>query len=311
MNMQYKTVIVTGGSGFIGSHLVDRLVEVSKRVVVIDKVKPSKLNKNKKAVYKKVDIRDEDVINVFKKEQPDALFHLAAHLLDRVSMREPVENAQHNVIGSLNVFEGMRRFGATGGKIMFTSSGAVYGNQRDLPISEKAKTDPETPYGITKFVAEQYLRFYHRHYGIPYTALRLGNAFGPRQDSSVESGAISIFTSRLLRGEPVTINNDGLTTRDYVYVQDVVDAHLAAAQTSVIGAVNVGTGVATSTSELFACVREAVGVQSVPERDERAVDLIKHISLDTTRARQEMGWSAQVGFEEGLAKTVAWYREHV
>lgn len=307
--MQYGTVIVTGGSGFIGSHLVDRLVEISKRVVVIDKVKPSKLNKNQKAIYKKIDIRDSDVIHVFRKEQPDVVFHLAAHLLDRVSMREPVENAQHNVIGALNVFEGMRRDGK--GKMIFTSSCAVYGTQDKLPITEAAIPTPETPYGITKRVGEDYLRFYHAYHGIRYTALRLGNVYGPRQDSSVESGVISIFTSRLLRGEVVTINNDGMTTRDYVYVQDVVDALLAAAQSDYVGPLNIGTGLEVSTNDLFHAVREAVGVQSVPDRNKEVPDLLKHMYLDASKAKQEIGWEPKVRFADGLAQTVAWYRKHV
>ena len=307
--MQWKNVIVTGGSGFIGSHLVDRLVEQAKRVVVIDKVKPTKLNKNKEAIYKKIDIRDASVVDVFKKEKPDVVFHLAAHLLDRVSVTEPVENAMHNVIGSLNVFEGARQYGK--GKIVFTSSSAVYGNQESLPTSEAMDVSPQTPYGISKYTNELYLGFYHRLHGIPYNALRLGNVFGPRQDSSVESGAISIFTSKLLRGETATVNNDGKTTRDYVYVSDVVDALLAAASSDYVGPVNVGTGEETSTEDLFSSVRKVLGVQSVPERDAETQDLLKHICLDASLAKKELDWSAQVGFEEGLAKTVAWYREHL
>ena len=307
--MKYNTVIVTGGSGFIGSHLVDRLVDQAKRVVVIDKARPSKLNKNPKAVYKKIDIRDEAVVNVFKKEQPDLLFHLAAHILDRESMREPALNAQHNVIGALHAFEGMRRFGK--GKVVFTSSCAVYGNQTTLPITEVVVPSPETPYGITKFVGEQYLRFYHRHHDIPFVALRLGNVYGPRQDSSAESGAISIFTSKLLRGEVATINNDGRTTRDYVYVQDVVSAHLMAAESSYVGVANIGTGVGTSTEDVFTSVRDAVGSQSVADRDESVADLLTNIRLDASLAKNQFGWEPQTRFEEGLQETVSWYRKHI
>jgi len=307
--MKYNTVIVTGGSGFIGSHLVDRLVEQAKRVVVVDKVKPTKTNKNPKAVYKKMNIQDGGIAALFKKEQPEVVFHLAAHLFDRQSMEAPVDNAKDNILGSLNVFEGARHAGTK--RIIFTSTGVVYGNQEQFPISESMVPAPATPYAISKLTGERYLHFYHVVHSVGSVCLRLGNVYGPRQDSSAESGAIGIFTAKLLAGETAAINNDGKTTRDYIYVDDVVDALLRAAGSEYVGSLNIGTGVETATADLFELVREAVGVQSVPEGREEVVDVVKRVALKTAKAREVLDWQSSVALQEGIVRTVAWYREHL
>jgi UDP-glucose 4-epimerase len=307
--MKYKTVIVTGGSGFIGSHLVDRLVEQAKRVVVIDKVRPPRALKNKKAVYKKIDVQDEDVINIFKKEQPDVVFHLAAHIFDRESMEDPVKNAQDNILGSLNVFEGMRLFGK--GKIVFASTGVTYGMQTQLPVSESMVPLPATPYAVSKLTGERYLHFYNEVHGVPSVALRLGNVYGPRQDSSAESGAIGIFAAKLLQGRRPFINNDGETTRDYIYVDDVIDAMLKAAESDYVGILNIGTGIETTTQDLFELVREEVGAQSVPDRREEVMDVLKRVALKNAKAKEILGWEPSTSLQEGITKTVAWYREHL
>ncbi|MBT4857179.1 NAD-dependent epimerase/dehydratase family protein [Candidatus Uhrbacteria bacterium] len=307
--MKYGTVIVTGGSGFIGSHLVDRLVEQAKRVVVIDKVRPPRKIKNKKAVYKKIDIRDSDVVAIFKKEKPDVVFHLAAHIFDRESVENPVQNAQDNILGSLNIFEGMRGHG--NGKIIFTSTGVTYGAQSQLPISESMVPSPTTPYAVSKLTGERYLHFYKEVHGVPFTALRLGNVYGPRQDSSAESGAIGIFTAKLLQGETPFINNDGKTTRDYIYVDDVIEALLAAADSDYVGVLNIGTGIETTTQELFELVRAEVGVQSFPDTNEEVQDMLKRVALKNAKAKEVLGWAPAVPLSEGVANTVAWYRENL
>lgn len=306
--MKFKNVIVTGGAGFIGSHLVDALVPLCERVISIDEKKPSKEWKNPDAVYKTMDIRDDGLLDIFKKEKPDVVFHLAAHIHDRESVHEPVLNAQYNIVGSIKVFEAARKYAK---KIVFTSTGVVYGEQEALPLKITTTPLPVTPYAISKLAGERYLAFYDRVYNIPTVALRMGNVYGPRQDNSAESGAIGIFAARFLKGEQVFVNNDGKTTRDYVFVGDVVEALLTAALTKARGIFNVGTGQGTETGRLFELVATAVGVQTRPDFREEVPDFPKHIVLDISETVKRLGWKPEVTLEEGLEKTVDWYRDHV
>lgn len=308
--MKFKNVVVTGGAGFIGSHLVDALVKVSERVYVIDKNKPSVKKKNKKAVYKKIDIRDGDIESILKKEKPEIVFHLAAHIDDRESVHEPVMNAQHNLIGTLRLLEAVQKFGKS--RVIFASTGGViYGEQDELPVTEEAIAQPLTPYAVSKLTGERYLHFYHQVHGVPYTALRFGNVYGPGQDQSAECGAIAIFTARLLQGEQVFINNDGETTRDYVYIDDVVDALMKAAELNQVGIYNIGTGVETSTLQLFDLVRDAIGIQAAPDFREEVEDVIKRSALDSSKAKRDLNWEPSVTIVDGIEETVNWYRENV
>lgn len=308
--MRWKNVIVTGGAGFVGKHLVNALISQADRVVVIDKEKVEKDKKNPKAFYKVRDIRTDDLETVFQKERPDVVFHLAAHIDDRESVREPVMNAENNLIGTLRVFELARQNGV--GKIVFASTGGViYGEQEMLPITEEAIPQPLTPYAISKLTGERYLHFYEVVHKIPYVALRFANIYGPGQDASAECGAIAIFTSRLLKGKEVYINNDGLTTRDYVYIDDAIDALLRAAKTEVNGVFNIGTGEETTTLDVFNKVRDVIGSQAAPDFREDVLDVIKRSALDAKKAKKELGWSSTVTIDEGIEKTVAWYRENI
>ncbi len=304
--MTYTKAIVTGGAGFIGSHLVDALVADGVTVTVVDKVDVLPDRKNDAATYVTMDIKDDGLRAAFADVQPDVVFHLAAHVDDRESVRQPVMNAEENVLGSLNVFEAARLAGAR--KIVFTSTGVVYGNADVLPIVESAPAQPLTPYAVSKLTGERYLNFYFSLYKLPYVALRLSNVYGPRQDGSKECGAIAIFTSRLLKGEGVQMNNDGMTTRDYVYVHDVIGALIAAANTEEVGVINIGTGVQTTTNDVLAAVAKEVGVTpSISERPD-IVDEVKHVALDTTRAKQILNWTSTTSFADGVAKTVESYR---
>lgn len=307
--MAFKTVIVTGGAGFIGSHLVDALVHRAERVVVIDKVKPPANRKNAMAKYKQLNILDTHLATVFEKEKPDVVFHLAAHIHDRESVKEPVYNAQENILGSLAVFEAARRH--VSGRVVFASTGVVYGEQSHLPIAEDAIPQPVTPYAVSKLTAERYLHFYATVYGVSYAALRLSNVYGPRQDSSAESGAVGIFARALLRGKTPMVNNDGQTTRDYIYVDDVVDALIRAAASEVTGVFNVGTGLETSTRTVFETVRREIDVDTQPDVREEVQDVPKHVALDSSLARKTFAWTPRVSFEEGVEKTVAWFREQL
>lgn len=303
-----KTIFVTGGAGFVGSHLVDALIESGERVVVIDKMEVKESNKNARAEYVRLNIQDGGLEDVFAKYKPKTVFHLAAHLHDRESVEKPRENAMDNIIGLINVCEANRKAGQ--GKMIFTSSCAVYGAHSELPISEDVLAYPFTPYGITKLTGEQYLRFYEKIRGIPYIAFRPGNIYGPRQDSSAESGVIGIFSSRLAGNKVVTINNDGLTTRDYIYVADIVDALVKAIDSDFIGLLNLGTGIETSTNRIFEMVKGVFDKEVKFERNEDQQDAIKHIALDASKAREVLGWIPSVSLEEGIRKTVDWYRNN-
>jgi len=305
---RFETVVVTGGAGFLGSHLVDALVSVSKKVVVIDKKKPRARQKNALAKYVIADIAHPGTEQLVASYKPEVIFHLAAHIHDRESMREPVMNAENNIVGSLHVFEAARAVSKT--RVVFASSSVVYGNQEQIPIVETATPMPLTPYAISQLACEQYLRFYFETFQVPYTVLRMANVYGPRQDESAESGAVGIFAARFLKGEPVYINNDGSTTRDYVYIADAVDALLRAAHSSFIGIVNVGSGVEVETNAVFERVREAVGVQAAPDYREQIQDAVKRVALDIHLIGKTFDWSPTVSLEEGILKTVEWYREN-
>jgi UDP-glucose 4-epimerase len=306
--MKFKKVIVTGGAGFIGSHLVDSLVDISKKVIVIDRRKPRKLNKNVQATYKKMEVQSEEAFELIKKEKPDVVFHLAAHINDRESTHEPVMNADNNIIGTLNMLQATRSCNGT--RFVFASTSAVYGSKDEYPISEDVKFEAHTPYGISKLTAEHYLRFYNKVCGISYIALRFANVFGPRQDSSAESGAIGIFSANLLKGDQVYINNDGQTKRDYIYVKDVVRALTSAAESDFVGVLNVGTGQETTTEDLFEMVRDEVGSQAQPEYREEIEDLVKRSALDASEAKKILNWKPEVSLQEGIEETVDWYRKY-
>lgn len=306
-----KKALVTGGSGFIGSHLVDALVVSGVEVMVVDLVAPKAERVNASAIYVQTDIRDEAVRDAFLRFHPDVVFHLAAHVDDRASVLDPVMNAEHNVLGTLNVLEASRLSGAR--RFVFASTGIAYGNVAAVPVDESVVAKPLTPYAVSKLTGERYANCYQTLYGMTYMALRLGNVYGPRQDQSKECGAVAIFTRRLLQGEPVILNNDGLTTRDYVHVFDVVRAFMSAAEVNTSGVVNVGTGIETSTQHLYELVVRAVspglGESGTPVLRPEVQDMVKRCALRFDTASRELSWSPSISLEDGVTQTVSWYRE--
>lgn len=305
--MQITRAIVTGGAGFIGSHIVDLLVERGVAVTVVDVAEPK--YRNAKADYVKQDIRFEGLEDVFTNTKPDVVFHLAAHIDDRASTHDPVMNAEHNEIGLLRVFEAARKAGVR--KILFASSCAVYGTAGKSPLTEKQVPKPMTPYAISKLTGEHYLHFYQSRYGIPFVAFRIANVYGPRQDGSKESGAIAIFTNKVLAAEAPFINDDGLTIRDYIHVSDVANAFVMAAESEVSGVFNCGTKVGTTTRDLYAMIASELGSTLEPIARPEVKDAVKEVTLRSVKAKKELGWKPKMKLARGLKQTLKWYKSKV
>jgi UDP-glucose 4-epimerase len=291
--------IVTGGAGFIGSHVVDALVARGDEVVVLDDLSHGKReNVNPAAELVVADIRDPEAVNaVFGEARPEACLHLAAQADVRVSIARPDFDADVNVLGTIRLLEAAREHGT---RIVFSSTGgAMYGECAE-PAAETAEPAPLSQYGTSKLAGEEYLATYNRLYGSKHTTLRYGNVFGPRQDPHGEAGVVAIFLGRLARGEAPHIFGDGSQQRDYVYVADVARVTVAALERSA-GVFNVGTGVATSVLELFEACRRASGVEIEPVFGPPRLGELQRSVLDPGLAHRELGFEARTSFEEGIA----------
>lgn len=309
-----RPVLVTGGAGFIGSHVADALLAQGCRVHVLDDLSGGyRENVPEGAVFHDLDIRSDAVADLFTEHRFAAMCHLAAQMDVRKSVADPGFDASINVLGLLNLLEAGRANGLE--RVAFASTGgAIYG-EPDPAFNdgesqpESHPTRPLSPYGITKLVSEHYLRFYHATHGIPFAALRFGNVYGPRQNPHGEAGVVAIFAQRMLRGEPVRINGDGLQTRDYVFVGDVVRAFVAGLASDGAGIYNVGTGVETNVVELFRHIRAATGAD-VPETHGDAMpgEQMRSV-LDVRFAKEALGWEPAVDVADGLKRTVDWFIE--
>jgi UDP-glucose 4-epimerase len=304
-------ILVTGGAGFIGSHLVDRLIEEGHQVAVVDDLSTGKKkNINAKAEFYKLDILSPKVERVFQKERPEALFHFAAQMDVRRSVKDPIFDGQVNILGTVNLLEQGVKVGTK--RVIFASSGgAIYGEQERFPADEAHPTHPVSPYGISKLAAEHYLYYYGRTYGLQWTSLRFGNVFGPRQDPFGEAGVVAIFTLKLLQNEQPVINGTGKQTRDYIAVDDVVEANMAVLNGGVNDTFNVGTGRETSVNQLFRLLAEAVG-SPIKERygPERRGEQLRSC-LDATKLAKALDWEPRLSLAEGLKRTVEYFRETV
>jgi len=293
-----QTVLITGGAGFIGSHLADVLVEHND-VIVLDNLSTGKRgNVPDGATFVEGDVRDADVVADVT-DGVDLIFHKAAVVSVERSIDEPAFSHEVNFDGTLTLLEAARRVDA---RVVFASSAAIYGDPDTLPITESDPVDPQSPYGIDKCAADQYLRAYHDLYGLETVALRYFNAYGPRQTASDYSGVISIFGEQARAGEPITVDGDGTQTRDFVHVSDVVTANLLAATTEHVGtAYNIGTGGETSIRSLAETIQATVGTDSpIVHGDPRPGD-IQRSRADITTARERLGYEPSVPLEKGLA----------
>jgi UDP-glucose 4-epimerase len=295
-------VVVTGGAGFIGSHVVEALLARGDEVHVLDNLATGKRdNVPAGAQFHEADIRT-DAGRVFAEARPDACIHLAAQADVRVSVERPDFDADVNVLGTIGVLEAAR---AHGTKVVFSSTGgAIYG-ECEAPAPEDAARRPLAPYGTSKLAGEEYLQTYNRLYGGAHVVLRYGNVYGPRQDPHGEAGVVAIFMSRLRDGERPRIFGDGRQTRDYVYAGDVAEVTLAALESSG-GVFNVGTGRETSVFDLFAAIQAVAGTDGEPEYADARQGELQRSVLDVSRAERELGWRARHTLDEGLAETWAW-----
>jgi UDP-glucose 4-epimerase len=303
-------ILVTGGAGFIGSHVVDAYVAAGHDVAVLDDLSTGhEANLNPRARFHRVDVRDRSAVAaVLERERPEVLNHHAAQMSVRRSVADPVFDAEVNLVGLLNLLEEGRRRDLR--QVIFASSGGtVYGEQQRVPASEDDPTEPVCPYGVAKLGSERYLHFYSHVYGLRWIAFRYGNVYGPRQDPQGEAGVIAIFTGQLLRGQDAVINGPGTQTRDYVYVADVARANLLALDCDHCGALNVGSGVETDVNTLFRRLCDATGTHPPETHGPAKAGEQSRSVLDSRRAEAILGWAPRADLESGLAHTVAYFRD--
>ncbi len=308
--------MVTGAGGFIGSHLCDRLLAEGKRVVAVDDLSTGRIANLTEArgygqqfTFYNLDIRLEGLRTIIDRHRPDVVMHLAAQASVAISVENPILDASVNILGLLNLMEAAAACGVR--KVVFAASGGtLYGEPRTIPAKETAirGAQPVSPYGISKAVALDYLRFYRDHRGVDFTALALANIYGPRQDPHGEAGVVAIFTSKMLAGETPTIFGDGNQTRDYLFVDDTVHAFALASERGSGGLYNIGTGLETTVNRIYQLLADAVGFRKKPNFGPfREGDLLRS-ALDAALAEKELGWKPWTALEDGLRQTVEFLR---
>jgi UDP-glucose 4-epimerase len=302
--------LVTGGAGFIGSHVVDRLLATGYAVHIVDNLSTGRRElAHPDAVLHVADIRSPRLSALFDAARPEVVVHLAAQMDLRRSVEDPIFDASVNVLGTLNLLECCRRTGV-GRFVLASTGGAIYGECDRLPTPEDQPEHPTSPYGVAKLAAERYLEAWRALTGATAFSLRFANVYGPRQNPLGEAGVVAIFSRRLLQGEPCLVNGDGEQTRDYVYVEDVADASLAAVHAPITGVANIGTGVETTVNELYRRLSAAAGVERASTRGPAKAGEQRRSALDASRAQHLLGWKATTGLDDGLKKTLEYFRTH-
>ena len=302
-------ILVTGGAGFIASHIVDKLIELKHHVCIVDNLFNGKEdNINDKATFYKCDITEMEKLKiVFKVEKPEVVIHHAAQIDIQISIEKPVFDAEVNIIGTINILECCREFGVR--KIIYPSSASVYGEPRYLPVEENHEINPISFYGISKHTPEHYIKAYARLYGFTYSIFRYANVYGERQDPTGEGGVVSIFVDKLLNNQIPFIFGNGEQTRDFIYVKDIAEANILALYKGDNEIMNISSNKATTVNELFMLMRDIAGsnVEAI-YKDVRKGD-IEHSYLDNEKARKKLGWKGRFKLEDGLRETVQYYKK--
>ena len=305
---QRTKALVTGGAGFIGSHLVDGLLDSGYDVAVVDNLSSGQLrNVNHQATFYHAELNDVRLNQIVQRERPEIVFHLAAQSSVRQSAIDPVADADANVMGTIRLIaaaasEGVEKF------IFSSTGGAIYGDPATIPCDEDTPVNPLTPYGLSKYVGEQYLELFNETYGLDYTILRYANVYGPGQNPDGEAGVIAIFAGMMLSERRPQIFGDGLQERDFIYVSDVVQANLAAINRGHGKTYNIGTGRQVSVARIYQMLQEITEFDQEPDYRPRRTGEVLHIALDSTRAEKDLKWTPEVSLEEGLRRSVEYVR---
>jgi UDP-glucose 4-epimerase len=307
---QPRRVLVTGGAGFIGSNIVDRLSALGHSVFAVDDMSSGRERNLTSAIdagvrFEKLDVRAPEFRSFVRSASPAVVIHMAAQVDVRRAVRDPIEDADINILGTLSVYEAARAAG-TQTVLVASSGGTIYGEPRRFPVSESARSRPTTPYGIGKRVLHDYAAFYMQTYGIRSVLLALGNVYGPRQDPHGEAGVVAIFLGRMLRGEIPIIYGDGTQVRDYIFVDDVVEAFVRSMDSKFAGGVNIGTGTGTSVLELFGACAHTVGYKGKPAFEPPRTGELERSILDVGLAARELGWKPKARLLQGLKRTAAY-----
>lgn len=300
--------LVTGGAGFVGSHLIERLLMDQHSVICLDDFSTGK-EENLVEIENKIeiikgDIRDSDIIQDAIKDI-DCIFHLAAQISVSRSVREPRFDASVNIEGMINLLEAIKDFSMK--FIYISTGGAIYGEPESNPASESTLEKPISPYGLSKLVGEKYLQWFHRVYGLPYTIIRPANIYGPKQDPLGEAGVISIFLGKIIQNESLEIFGDGTDTRDYVYVKDITEMCVLAMHSSTIDTFNAGTGYQTNVLELISVIENVTNSEADKKFSDPRPGDVHHIALDSTKAYERLGWKATTSLTSGIQKTWDWF----
>ena len=303
-----QTILVTGGAGFIGSHLVDRYLSLGHRVVVVDDLSTGRLpNLNKGAIFYHSSITNPSLEEIFQREQPAIVNHHAAQISVSQSVQDPITDAEVNIQGTLRLIELSRRYGVE--KFVFASSGgSVYGEPEYRPCDEKHPINPYSPYALSKHVGEKYLELYHHTYRLDYVILRYGNVYGPRQDPHGEAGVVAIFAMAMFQAKQASIHGTGEQERDFLFVDDIVEANVLAMDGGQ-GTYNIGTGQGTSINRIFDSLKRITKYKSSAVYGPGKPGEVFQISLDSTKFAQEFGWSPKVAIDDGLAQTADYFRK--
>lgn len=301
-----QTILVTGGAGFIGSHLVDRIIANGDRAIVVDNLSTGNHNNlNDEAIFYNMDVMNTELSKVFKNEKPDYVYHLAAQSNVTTSIENPEYDANINILGTINILNLCKQYSIR--KIIYSSSAAVYGTPFYLGIDENHPINPNSFYAISKYTSEQYIKIFSRLYGIDYTILRYANVYGPRQNYISEGAVIASFINKLLKNEQPIIHGNGKQTRDFIYIKDVIEANIMALSKGNGQILNIGTGVGISINKLLEIISDEIGSNIVPKYTENRFGDIRDSFFRVEQAKEVLDWESKYNLVSGLRETIPHY----